>query len=257
MTDPTYGMDKWRGRVALVTGASSGIGLAAARALAGHGMKVAITARRRDRLDVLEKELTAAGAEVLNLPADFMRESEVLGVFEAIRDAWGGTDVLINNAGLGHKRSIAEGDLDEWREEVEINLVAASICLREAVRDMERRGAGQVITISSIAGLRVPLGKDVTMYSAAKHAIRAVTTGLWGELAQRGSPIKVGVICPGSTETEWHAQTFKSEEIARKLFDRIPPLSAEDIVEAIRYMMAAPANVQINEVVLRPVGQKE
>ena len=256
MSETNYGMEKWRGKVALVTGASSGIGRAAALALAGHGMRVAVTARRLDRLDELERELVDIGAEVLTLAADFTDATAVLDVFERVRSNWGGVDVLINNAGLGHRSAIADGDTAEWRAELDVNVFAASLCMREAVRDMESRGGGQIINLSSIAGQRVPLGKDLTMYSATKHALQAVSTGLWGELAAKGSAIKIGMISPGSVETEWHAMAFKSEAQARALYDSGKPLSASDIVEAMRYMLSAPAHVQINEVTLRPITQK-
>lgn len=256
MHEAVYSMEKWRGKVALVTGASSGIGRAAAAALADHGLRVVITARRAERLNELKRELAASGAEVMTLVADFMHEQQVLGVFDRIREAWGGVDVLINNAGLGHRAAIADGHLDQWRAELETNVFAASVCMREAVRDMEAKGGGQIINLSSIAGQRVPLGKHLTMYSASKHALQAVSTGLWGELAARGSAIKIGLICPGSVETEWHARAFDSEEQARALYDSGRPLSSADIVEAMRYMLSAPAHVQINEVTLRPVSQK-
>ncbi len=256
MSEETYGMEKWRGKVALVTGASSGIGRAAATALVNHGMRVAIAARREERLDELKRELAASGADVLTLVADFMHEEQVLGVFDRVREVFGGVDVLINNAGLGHRATIADGDLREWRAELEVNVFAASVCMREAVRDMESRGGGQIINLSSIAGQRVPLGNNLTMYSASKHALHAVSTGLWGELAAKGSPIKIGLISPGPVETQWHEMAFKSEAQARALYQGGKPLSADDVVEAMRYMLSAPAHVQINEVTLRPVSQK-
>src|SRR5262245_37066362 len=112
----THDLDRWRGRVALVTGASSGIGNAVARALSGAGMKVAVCARREDRLESLREEIAGAGGDVLARCADLRDERQILGVFAAVRERWGGVDVLINNAGLGRAAPLCSAPTDAWRE---------------------------------------------------------------------------------------------------------------------------------------------
>jgi NADP-dependent 3-hydroxy acid dehydrogenase YdfG len=163
--------------VALVTGASSGIGRAIALKLAQEGYRLALGARRLERLEELATELQALGAEVLIQAVDLRQEADILAFFQAIRQRWGGVDVLINNAGLGHKQSLLDGDTEAWRDMLEVNVLALCICTREATRDMRQRGGkGHVVHISSMSGHRVPGGSGV--YSATKFAVRSLTEGL-------------------------------------------------------------------------------
>ncbi|MEL6383865.1 MAG: SDR family NAD(P)-dependent oxidoreductase, partial [Cyanobacteria bacterium J06626_18] len=143
--------------VALVTGASSGIGQAIARTLAQEGYRMALCARRRDRLETLKDELAATGADVLMHATDLRQESEILALFQTIRQTWGGVDVLINNAGLGRKAPLMSGETEAWREVLDVNVMALCICTREAIQDMRQRGdRGHIIHISSLSGHRVP-----------------------------------------------------------------------------------------------------
>lgn len=136
--------------VALVTGASSGIGQAIARSLAEQGYRLGICARRGDRLEQLQTELTAQGAEVLAQSADLRQEADILAVFDVLRQRWGGVDVLVNNAGLGHNSPLMSGEADAWREMLDVNVLALCICTREAIQDMRQRGdRGHIIHISS------------------------------------------------------------------------------------------------------------
>ncbi len=251
------GLERWQGRVALVTGASSGIGRATARLLAENGMRVAICARRVERLQALATELGRAGAEVLSLPVDLRREEEIASLFDTIRREWGGVDVLVNNAAIGHKESLVTGDPDHWREMWELNVLALSICTQMAVQDMRCRGDdGYVIHIASMGGHRQnPAGSGNGMYTATKQAVLALTEALRRELREKGSGIRVSAISPGLVETEFAESFFASKEKAREVYSRFKPLQPEDIADIIGYLLARPPHVQIHDVLVRSTDQ--
>jgi len=247
-------MNRWRGRVALVTGASSGIGRATARALAAGGMRVAVAARRRERLEELAGELEAAGAECLMLPVDLRSEPEILAMFGELRRRWDGVDVLINNAGLGRAAPLISGDTEMWREMLEVNLLALCICTREAVQDMKRRGDdGHIIHIASMAAHRVPPQSGV--YAATKFGVRALTEALRQELHKLESGIRVSAISPGLVETEFAAVYYGAEEAAQKTYTRMKVLEADDIANAVVYVLSQPPHVQVHDILVRPRDQ--
>lgn len=247
-------MERWRHRVAVVTGASSGIGLAIARVLATNGMRVAMAARRAERLTALHESIRAADGESMVIPTDVRDERQVLDLFRRTRDAWGGIDVLVNNAGLGHAAPLVSGDTMLWREMVEVNLLGLCMCTREAVQDMQRRGTdGHVIHISSMAAHRVPPGSGV--YAATKFGVRALTEALRQELREVNSPIRVTAISPGFVETEFAAIYHNSEEAARKTYARFKALEPDDVANAVVYALSQPAHVQVHDVLMRPREQ--
>ena len=254
--NPFPEIPQWKNRVALVTGASSGIGWGIALALGWAGMRVAVTGRRKKQLAELLALLNDNGATGLAIPADLSREEDITRVFEQIRREWGGVRVLINNAGLGYQEDLAQGSPESWREMLDVNVLALSLCMKEAIKDMESAGLGQIINISSVAGHRVPLGKQFGMYSATKHAVKALSEAMWGELAAKGSPIKIGTISPGMVETEWHAKAFNDEAKAQQRYAEIKSLQPNDIADVVCFLLSTPAHVQINEITLRSIGQK-
>ncbi len=240
----------WFGRVALVTGASSGIGHAIARRLLTAGLRVAVTARRSGRL----AEFEAPPGKLLAAPADLRKEQDILDVYARVRDTWGGVDVLINNAGLGHASPLMDGDTEAWREMLDVNVLALAICTREAVKDMRQRGDdGHIVHISSMAGHRVPPGSGV--YSATKFAVRALTEGLRQELRAAGSGIRVSAISPGFVETEFAALYHRSEDVARETYGRFPVLQPEDVANSVWHVLSAPPHVQIHDILMRPRDQ--
>ena len=247
-------MNRWCRRVALVTGASSGIGRATASALAQSGMRVAVAARRRERLESLASEIEASGTECLTLTADLRREEQILAMFEELRRRWGGVDVLVNNAGLGRAAPLVSGDTDMWREMLEVNLLALCICTREAIQDMRKRGDdGHVVHIASMAAHRVPPQSGV--YAATKFGVRALTEGLRQELRKLDSGIRVSEISPGFVETEFAAVYHGSEEAARQTYTRMKVLEPEDIANAVVYVLSQPPHVQIHDILVRPREQ--
>lgn len=256
MSDTVNSMEHWKDRVALVTGASSGIGRAIARELAAGGLRIAVCARREERLRELQAELESRGAEVLAIPTDLRDETQIMDLFGAIREQWGGVDVLVNNAGTNRKSWLVDGDADDWRLMWEVNVLALSICTREAIHDMRRRGDdGHVIHIASMSGHRVPSGEGSGMYAATKFAVVALTEKLRRELRALESNIRVTAISPGFVETELAAKVH-GEEAARELYSRYTVLQPADIASAVRYVLACPPHVQIHDILIRPTQQE-
>ncbi|MDP6946737.1 MAG: SDR family NAD(P)-dependent oxidoreductase [Myxococcota bacterium] len=243
-------MERWKGRVALVTGASSGIGRATATRLEDAGMVVIAAARRAERLDALADERPG----IVPMPVDLRDTDAIVALFERIRAAHGGVDVLVNNAGLGRHSPLMSGDTEAWREMLEVNVLALSVCTREALADMRRRGDdGHVLHISSMAGHRTPGGSG--LYSATKFAVRALTEGLRQELRAAGSRVRVTAISPGFVETEF-AQVYTGDaEAARATYSRFPVLQAADIADMVVYALASPPHMQIHDMLVRPTEQ--
>lgn len=250
------GMARWQGKVALVTGASSGIGRATAKALATAGMRLALAARRIERLEQLQAELPE-GTDVLLQQTDLRSEDDITALFQAIRTRWGGVDVLVNNAGLGHNTPLTSADPHapaQWREMLEVNVLALCLCTREAVQDMRKRGDdGHVFHISSMSAHRVPSGSGV--YSATKYAVRSLTEGLRLELREQQSQIRVTAISPGYVETEFAAVYHKSEEAAAQTYSQFKVLEADDIANSVVYALGSPPHMQVHDILIRPTHQ--
>jgi len=239
-----------------VTGASSGIGAATARALARAGAAVTIGARRADRLEALAAEIRAEGGCVAVRATDMRREDDVVALIGAARESFGGVDVLVNNAGLGRGAPLSSGATEVWREMLEVNVLGLAIATREAIRDMDRRGvAGHVVHVSSMAGHRVP-GPDSGMYAATKFAVRALTEALRQELRTRKSAIRVSAISPGHVFTEF-ADVFSGRAGAQAEIDaRGKILEPRDVAEAILWIVTRPPHLQVHDVLVRPTAQK-
>ncbi len=231
-------------KIAVITGASSGIGAAAARALAGDGFKVVLGARRLERLEELAAE---AGGEAVALDvAD-------PGSVEELAARVPHCDVLVNNAGGAHGlEPLGEADEDKWRTMYEANVLGTMRMTRALLPRLVASGDGHVVSITSIAALEAYRGG--AGYIAAKHAQRSMLRVLRLELL--GEPVRVTEIAPGMVETEFSLVRFGGdEEAARRVYQGMTPLSAEDVAECIRWAVAQPSHVNIDEIVVRPRDQ--
>jgi NADP-dependent 3-hydroxy acid dehydrogenase YdfG len=231
-------------RVALVTGASSGIGAATVRALAGAGFEVVAAARRVERCEEIAREV---GGRALRL--DVTDGDSVAELAEALPDL----SVLVNNAGgaLGLE-PVAEADEESWRRMYEANVMGVMMMTKALLPALERSGNGFVVVVGSVAGVEVYPGGGG--YTAAKHAANAVTKTLRLELL--GKPVRVSEVAPGMVETEFSLVRFDGdEEKARRVYEGTNPLSAEDVAEAIAFVVTRPPHVDIDYLSIKPTGQ--
>jgi NADP-dependent 3-hydroxy acid dehydrogenase YdfG len=231
-------------RIAVITGASSGIGAAAAHALAGDGFDVVLGARRKERLNAVAAE---TGGEAVALD---VTDPDSVGEFAARVPR---CDVLINNAGGAHGlEPLAGADEDKWRTMYETNVLGTMRMTRALLPHLIASGDGHVVTITSIAAFEPYRGG--AGYNAAKHAQRSMLRVLRLELL--GEPVRVTEIAPGMVETEFSLVRFgDDEEAARRVYEGMTPLSAEDVAECIRWAVAQPSHVNIDEIVVRPRDQ--
>jgi NADP-dependent 3-hydroxy acid dehydrogenase YdfG len=248
------GYKRWGGRIALVTGASGGIGELIARTLAGIGMKVAVVARRRERLETLAAELRKGGAQVMVCAGDVGIEADVLAIFKTIEQQWGAVDVLVNNAGTGMMSTLEAGQWQDWCDTLNINVAAPALCVREALRGMHGKAEAQIINLSSIYAHRdqVP---NFSFYQASKFAVRALTDTLRAELASKGTRVRVGMISPGLVATEFRGRASGGKFTYESYFEKYPPLLPSDISDAVLYMLSTPPHVQVQDILLSPMGQ--
>jgi NADP-dependent 3-hydroxy acid dehydrogenase YdfG len=249
-----HDLERWRGKVALVTGASTGIGREVAWELGRAGLNVAACARRAEPLEELTRELNMEGASCLGVPCDLRREEDILDLFTRVREHWGGVQVLVNNAGLGYRAPLLERHTERWREMLEVNVLALCVCTAEALADLRQDGGeGHIIHISSLSGHRVPQGSGV--YAASKHAVRALTEGLRQELHETGAPIRVTAISPGLVETGFAAHYHQSVEKARETYGRFQVLHAEDVAQAVLFALVSPPHMAVHDILVRPTRQ--
>jgi 17beta-estradiol 17-dehydrogenase / 3beta-hydroxysteroid 3-dehydrogenase len=239
--------------VAVVTGASSGIGFAVARRLASEGYDLAICARNEAALAESAQTLRRQDIDVLAQRVDLRDEAQILSFFEAINSRWGRLDVLVNNAGLGHKESLAAGSTEAWREMLEVNVLALCICTREALNIMRPADSGHILHISSLSGHRVPA--ITGLYSATKFAVRSLGETLRRELRAMNSNIRVTALSPGIVETEFAEKYHQSAQKARETYGQFPVLQAVDVANAVAYAIAQPTHVEVNDILLRPTQQ--
>lgn len=233
-------------KVAVITGASSGIGEASARLLAAEGMKVILVARRKERLEKLAQEI---GASAYVFPADLRNPEEVRHLFEVIGNQYQGIDLLFNNAGLGYNAPFVESKASEWEEMIEANLYGVLRCTHAAIPLMRGRPGAMISTVSSVGGRYGLPGWSV--YNATKFAVVGFHDALRKELGPEG--IRVALIEPGAVWTEWGFNV--PEESMRERRQSLEALHPEDVAQALVYSFAQPAHVLVEEILVRPVKQ--
>lgn len=242
-----------KGKLILITGATSGIGEACARKFASMGSNLILNGRNTEKLGKLKQELTAQGVDVLTLPFDVRDREAMRQAVDSLQGPWRDIDVLINNAGLvlGMDKE-HEGSLDEWDVVIDTNIKALLAMTRLIVPGMVERQKGHIINIGSIAGDAAYAGGSV--YCATKAAVKALSDGLRIDLVD--TPLRVTNIKPGMVETNFSVIRFRGDHSkADAVYDGIRPLTGEDIAEVVYYAASAPAHVQIAEVLVMPTNQ--
>lgn len=247
------GLERWKGKVALVTGASSGIGAAIAQALGGAGLKVAVTARRLERLEGLAGEMRTAGAEVLPVAGDMAQEADIARVFDTVRGQWGPVDVLVNNAGTAAMQPLEDGTAEGWSTVLDVNVLGLALCTREALKDMAGKDEALIVNIASIYA-HLSQAANFAMYQASKMAVVGLTRTLRAELKAKGSKVRVGMISPGLTATEFREQASGGKFTYESYFKEFQPLMPEDVAQAALYVLAAAPHVQVNDIQLTPLA---
>ena len=246
--------DMIKDKVAIVTGASSGIGRATALALSKAGAKVAIGARRTDKLTELENEIIKNGGQALSQKLDVTKKSDCDSFVKSVMEKWGGVDILVNNAGLMPLSFVKNLKVDEWDQMIDVNIKGVLYCTAAVITHMLEKKSGHIINISSVAGRIIfPSG---SVYCATKHAVTALSEGLRQEFSTRKN-IRVTCIEPGVVSTEL-TNTITDESLKDfvESAKKMQSLSAQDIANAIIYAVEAPEHVNVNEILIRPTTQE-
>ncbi|MBO0993720.1 SDR family oxidoreductase [Bacillus sp. SD088] len=233
-------MGKLKGKVAVVTGASSGIGAGIARELASEGASVVLTARSMEKLKELENEIHQHGkGKALAVKTDTANRDSVEEMVKKANEAFGDVDIFVNNAGQMLTGTIRSGEVEEWEQMIDVNIKGVLYGVHSVLPSMLERSTGNIINIASVSGYEVT--KTSTVYSATKFAVRAISMGLEKELARTG--VRVTNISPGMVATSLSNSTVMDRK----------KLETEDIAKAVVYAVTQPEYVNVNEITIRPV----
>ena len=246
-------VSKLEGKVAIITGASSGIGEATAIALAAEGAKVVIAARRVERLEAVAKQIIDHGGQALSIVSDITDEAQAKNVIQKAYAEFGHIDILVNNAGISFPGRIENADPSNWRKMIDINVLALMYTTHIALPIFKAQKSGHIVNISSVAGRIARAG--MAGYNVTKWGVNAFSEALRQEVYQDN--IRVTIIEPGLVETEIDQHitdlVAKQEIAARR--KAITPLQSEDIAAAIVYAVTQPQHVNVNEILIRPTQQ--
>jgi clavulanate-9-aldehyde reducatase len=243
------------GKVVAITGASSGIGEATALACVEAGGKVALAARRTDRIEALAQRIRDGGGEAVAIATDVADEAGARAFIEGAREQLGGLHGLVNNAGVMLLGPVEGADTDQWRTMVDVNCLGLLYCTHAALPIMREEGAGHIVNVSSVAGRVASLGSAV--YNLTKWGVVGFSEGLRQEALHAN--VRVTIIEPGFVETELQGHNEGNPivmEAIDKMRDQMDPLQASDIADAITYALTRPQHVAINEVLIRPTKQQ-
>jgi NADP-dependent 3-hydroxy acid dehydrogenase YdfG len=241
-------------KIALITGASAGIGKATAQKLAENKFNIIITGRRLKQLEELKNELGIKHkADVFILNFDIRNQEETSNAIDSLPETWKKIDVLVNNAGLSAGLDhIQEGDIDDWERMIDTNIKGLLYITRKVAPLMIARNSGHIVNISSIAGKEVYEKGNV--YCATKFAVEALTKGMRIDLLNHN--IKVTSIAPGMAETEFSVVRFKGDkDRADQVYQGLTPLNGEDVADAILYAITRPPHVNISDMLIMPTAQ--
>jgi NADP-dependent 3-hydroxy acid dehydrogenase YdfG len=245
--------DNIAGKVVVITGASSGLGEAAARLLSAEGATVVLGARRAVRLKSLVDELTALGGKALARTTDVTDRDQVKRLVDRAVERFGRVDVMLNNAGLMPQSLLASLKVDEWDQMIDVNIKGVLYGIAAALPHMQRQKSGHIVNVSSVAGHKV--GPGSVVYSATKHAVRALSEGLRMEVKPYN--IRTTIISPGAVASEL-ANTVTDPAVAgriHKMYEEIaiPP---DSFARAVVFAMSQPEDVDVNEILFRPTRQE-
>ena len=244
-------MSNIEGKVVVITGASSGLGEATARHLASKGASVFLGARRLDRLQTVVADIQRAGGRAAAMRVDVTRRAEVDAFLQAATEKFGRIDVLVNNAGLMALSPIGKTLVDEWDRMIDINIKGVLYGIAAALPVFARQKGGHIINIASVAGHKVSMGGAV--YCATKHAVRAISEGIRQEV----DGIRTTIISPGAVQSELPLGISDPQTAAgTKEFYRLTAIPADAVARAIAFAIEQPADVDINEILLRPTAQE-
>ncbi|NES94868.1 MAG: SDR family oxidoreductase [Desertifilum sp. SIO1I2] len=247
-------MNSLQGQIALITGASSGIGAACARVFAQAGAKLILTARRQERLESLARSLMQDfSCQLYSLALDVRDRTSVEQSLSGLPSQWSEIDILVNNAGLSRGlNKLHEGDILDWEEMIDTNVKGLLYVTRTLVPGMIQRQRGHIVNIGSIAGHQTYPGGNV--YCATKAAVKALSEGLKQDLL--GTPVRVSSVDPGLVETEFSEVRFHGDtERAKTVYQGLTPLTAQDVAEVVLFCVTRPAHVNISDVILVPTDQ--
>ena len=246
-------MDRLDDKVAVITGASSGIGEATAEALAAKGAAVVVAARREERLDALVERIQNSGGRTLAVSCDVTDEDQAHDLVRRAVEEFGRVDILVNNAGVMLLSQVGKGLSDQWRRMFEVNVLGLLYATDAAIEVMKRQGSGHIVNVSSLAGRKVTRDSS-GVYAGSKHAVGAISEGLRQELLEDN--IRVTVVEPGAVETELtdHITDEEAKQGLSGLLE-LEILQAEDVANAIAYAVEQPERVSVNEILIRPTQQ--
>jgi NADP-dependent 3-hydroxy acid dehydrogenase YdfG len=242
-----------KGKVIVITGASSGLGEAAARLLSAEGATVALGARRVERLKSLADELTAKGGKALAMATDVTKNDDVKKLVDTAVETFGRIDVIINNAGLMPQSPLERLKVDEWDRMIDVNIKGVLYGIAAALPHMTRQKSGHIINVSSVAGHKVRGG--ATVYAATKHAVRVLSEGLRMEVKPYN--IRTTIISPGAVETEL-PNTITDPETAARLnqFYKDTAISVDSFARTVAFAISQPDDMDVNEILFRPTRQE-
>jgi len=245
-------MENIKGKVVVITGASSGLGAATARLLSAEGANVVLGARRVDRIQSLADELNAKGGKAIAIATDVTDHDQVKNLVDAAVQKFGRIDVMINNAGLMPHSPLERLKIDDWNRTIDVNIKGVLYGIAAALPHMKQQKAGHIINVSSVAGHKVtPNG---AVYCATKHAVRALSEGLRGEVKPYN--IRTTIISPGAVATEL-PDSITEPDIAAGVskFYQETAIPADSFARAVAFAMSQPEDVDINEILFRPTSQ--
>ncbi|BAY22002.1 short-chain dehydrogenase/reductase SDR [Calothrix sp. NIES-2100] len=244
---------KLDGKVAIITGASSGIGEATALALAAEGAAVVLAARRGDRLNALAEKVATIGGKALPIITDVTDETQVQNLVQKTKTEFGHIDILVNNAGIAAVGAIDGGNTADWKEMINLNLLGLLYVTHAVLPILKAQGAGHIVNISSVAGRTARVG--IGVYNATKWGVNGFSESLRQEVCKQN--IRVTIIEPGLVNTEINDRI--SDPIAKQNIEArrssVTPLESEDIAAAIVYALTQPSRVNVNEILIRPTLQ--